>query len=210
MTERGSDFVEGAQMALRDAVKVSLLREWDVAKVRLYLRLLAATGDVKTLAQMASDELFHEMGFLSEILAFLDEAAASEGNDPHDRFWALDGLVLSEMKSGTYDAASRRIAQMDVLIAKHSLGAQERLAAAMKRMNMLGLQGELEHILASINDIDEFVPDAPAHQRVFRYNAAHALFSAGRPDVATSITGPLIEEYYGQDSAFAEEECRSG
>lgn len=196
LTECGSDRVAVAQVALRDTVKVSLLREWDVAKVRLYLRLLAATGDVKTLAQLASDELFHEMGFLSEILTFLDAAAASQDNDPYDRFWALDGLVLSDMKSGAYDAATRRIAQMDVLIAKHSLGAQERLAAAMKQMNMLGAQGNVEKILASITDIEELVPDTPAHQRVFRYNAAHALFSAGRPDAATSITGPLIEEYY--------------
>lgn len=196
LAECGSDLVDAAQVALRDAVKVSLLREWDVAKVRLYLRLLAATGDVNTLSQLASDELFHEMGFLSEILEFLDEAATSEDNAPHDRFWALDGLVLSEMKSGVYEAASRRIAQMDLLIAEHNLGAQERLAAAMKRMNMLGVQGNIEKLLASIDDIEEFLPDTRAHQRVFRYNAAHALFSAGRPDVATSITGPLIEEYY--------------
>lgn len=196
LSESGGDVLHDAHIALRDVIKASLSRDWDIAKFRLYLRLLAATGDVKTLAQLATDELFHEMGHLSEIRSFLEAASTSGTTEPGDRFWALDGLLLAELKAGQFEIATKRLDLMDKLISDHSLGDRERLVVAMKRLNLLGVTGGAIDILAAIQNISASVPTTPAHQRIFRYNSALALFGAGQATAAICLTSPLIREYY--------------
>jgi tetratricopeptide (TPR) repeat protein len=165
-------------------------------KLSLYLRMVAAVGDIKTLVQMATDELFHELGVQPEIMNFLDKAATSAATEPEDRFWALDGLVFADVKHGNYEKASERQEAMARLIADHGLGVDERLALSMKRMNLLAEKGDADGVLASISEISELLPETRKHQRIFRYNAAHALFSLQRYEAAIAETSELIQEYY--------------
>jgi hypothetical protein len=188
--------VHRARAVLKDILAKSLQQQWEMPKLSLYLRMLAAVGDIKTLVQLVTDELFHELGIQPEIMAFLDKAAASEVNEPEDRFWALDGLVFADVKHGNYGKASERQEVMARLIADHKLGVDEFLALSMKRMNLLAVKGDADAVLALISEISELLPETHMHQRIFRYNAAHALFSLGRHEAAIAETSELIQEYY--------------
>lgn len=192
----GQDKVRRAQIALKDVLVDSLRQQWEMPKLSLFLRMLAEIGDIKTLVQLVTDELFHELGIQPEILSFLEKAAASEITDPEDRFWALDGLVFAHVKRGDFGKASEYQDAMARLIADHNLGVDERLALSMKRMNVLAVNGDADGVMAAINEISDLLPETANHQRIFRYNAAHALFSLERYEAAIAETGELIQEYY--------------
>ena len=192
----GEDTLGRAQLALKDILANSLQQDWEMSKLSLYLRMLAAVGEIKTLVQFATDELFHELGVRPEIMAFLEASAASEDTEPEDRFWALDGLVFADSKQGNFSRASERQDAMARLIADHNLGVKERLALAMKRMNILATKGDADGVMLSISEISKLLPKTSRHLRIFRYNAAHALFSLRRYDETIEETSKLIREYY--------------
>ena len=192
----GHDRVRNAQIALKDLLAESLRQHWEMPKLSLLLRMYAAVGDIKTLVQLATDELFHELGVQPEIMAFLEKAAASEATSAEDRFWALDGLVFADVKHGSFSKTSERLEAMARLLDSHDLGEDERLAYSMKRMNFLAIKGDAESVMASLSESYDLIPDTPKHQRIFRYNAARALFSLRRHEAAISETSELIQEYY--------------
>ena len=192
----GQERLSGARVALKDILARSFVEQVELPKLRLYLRVLADTGDVKTLAQFATDELFHELAVGPEVLAFLDKAAASEATYPVDRFWALDGLAFADAKAGNFPQASKRHDHMVRLIARYDLGVDERLAVAMKQMNLRAARHDVAGVTASLEEVSQLLPDTPKHQRILRYNAAHAMFSLGRFDVTVRETTTLIREYY--------------
>jgi hypothetical protein len=193
---KDADDVKHAQMVFKDVLAESLKKQWGFPELSLYLRMLAAVGDIKTLVQLVTDELFHELGVQREIMTFLDKAAALENTDPEDRFWALDGLVFADVKQGNYGKASERQEVMARLIADHNLGVDERLSLTMKRMNLFAFNNDVDGVLASVSEISELLPETKKHQRIFRYNAALALFKLGRHEVAIEQTSELIQEYY--------------
>lgn len=188
--------MQNAKAALKDILAISLQQHWEISKLLLYFRMLVAVGDIKTLIQLSTDELFHELGVQSEIIAFLDEAAVSKKTQPEDRFWALDGLVFSDFKHGNYEKAIERQDIMERLIVEHNFGDEEILTLSMKRMNMHAVKGDVDAVLASIDEISELMPDTNIHQRIFRYNAALALFSLGQYEHSATETLTLIQEYY--------------
>ena len=184
------------QVVLKDVLAESLQQDWEFSKLSLYLRMLAAVGDIKTLTQLVTDELFHELGVHPEIFAFLEKAAASYETDPEDRFWALDGLVFADVKQGNYPSASDHLAAMSQLITIHNLGVDEHLALSMKRMNLLAVHNDADGVMASIKELSELLPTAPEHQRIFRYNAALALYNLQQYKDTIELTLELIQEYY--------------
>jgi hypothetical protein len=185
-----------AYVALVQVLGVALQERRDLPTLSLYLRRLAALQDVKTLVQLATDELFHELGVLPEIFGFLESAAASDSTAAQDRFWALDGLVFGDLKQGSTKKTGLRLEAMAQLIADHGLGADERLALSMKRMNLLSVQGDAEAVAACIVEVSKLLPDKPGHLRVFRYNAAQAMFSLKRFNAVVEILAELIPEYF--------------
>ena len=102
----------------------------------LYIRLLGETGEIKTLVQFGTDEVFHEMGFWPIIEPHLMKAAFSEQVDPESRFWALDGIVFNEMRKHT-GTPRKHIDEMKRLVQRFELGGDEHLAVGMKEMTLL-------------------------------------------------------------------------
>jgi hypothetical protein len=173
------------------------VREKDLAKLSLYLRVLAGLGEIKELVAFATDELFHEMGLIEQISGILEIAAASDATAPEQRFAALDGLVFADFKRNDIGKAAERLEVMRRIVAEYDLGKDDRLTLAMKTMNVVARQGDAEQVFAEIDNVAALVPDKPAHLRVFRYNAAHALYDLGLYDACVSITEELIPKYYG-------------
>ena len=95
----GADRVKVRQEALRGVVQKSLIESWHPAKLSLFLRLAGEVGRLDVLVEMATEELFHEMGVWPEIEAYLEHGAQDESVPPEQRIKALDGLAFARYES---------------------------------------------------------------------------------------------------------------
>jgi hypothetical protein len=185
-----------AQNTLRELMIVSFERDRTTSRFSQYTRLLLATGDVKTLVALIGEEMFHEMGVATEIWYGLEALVAKDGTDPEQQYWALDGLVFSDMKLGNMDRLAHRLVAMERLIDSGALGEDEVQSFLMKRMLHLSHQGDGEGVRRAILDLDSRLPGKPVHRRVFLYNAAVALYGLGNYESAMSTVEQVIEETF--------------
>ncbi len=192
----GAETVQAHQEALRGVVQQSLLENWSPTKLSLFLRLTGEVGRLDVLVEMATEELFHEMGVWPEVEVYLEQGVQDEHVPPDQRVKALDALAFADMKAGSKRAASW-LDQMDALITAHDLGAEERLRVGMKRMNLLAGQGNGRAARQAVADLAPLVKTLPpGHQRVFSYNVACAELALGNSDAAIRRIQPLIDDYY--------------
>lgn len=185
-----------ARVALKDLLVEAFERDRNTARFSLYTRLLLATGDIKTLVDLIGEEMFHEMGVAVEVWHGLEALVASDASDPEQLYWALDGLAFSDMKLGRMDRLAPRLAAMEQLINSGVLGEDEVMSFLMKRMHHFASQGDEDGVLRAINELHSRLPDKPAHQRVFLYNAAAALFRLGRFETAMEVVEQVIDETF--------------
>jgi len=185
-----------AQESLKDILFESLCSRRDTSRFSLYIRLLVSLGEIKTLVDLASEEMFHEMGIGGEMWASLEVAAASSDVDAEQRFWALDGLVFAELKAGNLEKLPQRLAFMEQLLARQPLGADEKLAFMMKRMLFQSHLGKADEVMTSVGAIADALPGKLGHQRIFRYNVACALWRLEHYKEAEEIAREVIEGYF--------------
>lgn len=192
----GAEGVKTRQEALRSVIQKSLIEDWHPAKLSLFLRLTGEVGRLDVLVEMATDELFHEMGVWPEVESYLERGAQDETVPPDLRIKALDGLAFAGIKAGS-DRAASWLDQMDALVAAHDLGAEEQLRVGMKRVSLLAGRGDRRGAMRLVADLTPVVEDLPpGHQRVFEYNVACAELALGDADAAAERVEPLINDYY--------------
>ncbi len=185
-----------ARVALKNLMVEAFERDRNTARFSLYTRLLLATGDVKTLVDLIGEEMFHEMGVAAEVWHGLEALVAKDGSDPEQRYWALDGLVFSDLKLGQMDRLAPRLADMEQLIDSGVLGEDEVLSFLLKRMLHYSNQGDKEGVWRAIRELDSRLPDKPVHRRVFLYNAAGALFRLKHYTSAMGVVEQVIDETF--------------
>ncbi len=192
----GAETVRKAQEAIRDLLMAALPRNHDRQRVFLLLRMFVALGNIKPLVEMATDEIFHELGYMDEITEYLNLVAASDDIPAEDRFWALDGLVFAHFKDGDDEDIRAKLDRMDELVRRNDLGLSERLAVGMKRMIFAARAKDIVTVRATMAELSRVLPQTPQHLRVAKYNYAHALFELGFTDDCVTATLDLIVEYY--------------
>jgi hypothetical protein len=196
LTDVGEETTRRAQVALKNVLLPSIQKSWSLQKVSQLMRTFVALGEIKPLVSLATDELFHEMGIMPEITAFLEQAAASETAAPEERFWALDGLVFGQMRDDRDQNVNARLDAMSAVVADHDLGPDEKLAVGMKKMIVAARDLRVEDMRAAMEEMARILPDNPAHQRIARYNFAHALFELGGFQECIDRVQELIPEYF--------------
>ena len=194
----GVDHVRRAREAIRDLLMAGLTQENDRQRVFLLLRMFVALGNIKPLVEMATDELFHEMGYMEEISDYLVQASTAEAISAEDRFWALDGLVFAQFKNGDHAEIAARLDRMDSLVRENKLGLTERLAVGMKRMLFAARAQDAGTVKKIMDELSRVLPQTPQHLCVAKYNYAHALYELGMMEECTICTLDLITEYYDQ------------
>lgn len=192
----GVEIVRKAQEAIRDLLMAALPRDHDRQRVFLLLRMFVALGNIKPLVEMATDEIFHELGYMDEISEYLNQAAESEEIPAKDRFWALDGLVFAHFKDGDEADIRAKLDRMDELVCRNGLGLSERLAVGMKRMIFAAHAKDIVTVKATMSELSRVLPQTPQHLRVAKYNYALALFELQMMDDCVTATLDLIAEYY--------------
>lgn len=192
----GPEIVRARQEALRVVVQASLMESWHPAKLSLFLRLTGDVGRFDVLVELATEELFHEMGVWPEVEPYLEDAARDEAVPPEQRIKALDALAFADLKSGSGRAAAR-LDRMDALVVAHDLGVEEQLRVGMKRMNLRAGEGDRGGTMRLVADLAPVVRDiSRTHERVFEYNVACAELILGDAAAAEERVQPLIAEYY--------------
>jgi len=198
LNESGAEALKASRETIRDLLVVALPNDHDRQRVFLLLRMFVALGNVKPLVQMATEELFHELGYMDEISAFLVQAAASEDIAAEERFWALDGLVFAHFKDGDDTDLRNKLDRMDALVLENDLGVVERLAVGMKRMIFAAREKDVATVKKIMNDLGRALPQTPEHLRIAKYNYAQALFELDMIDECVYRTLDLIVEYYDE------------
>jgi tetratricopeptide (TPR) repeat protein len=196
LADAGDAVTRRALLALKNVLVPSIRKSWSLQKVSQLMRTYVALGEIKPIVAFATDELFHEMGMMPEITAFLEQAAASEATAPEERFWALDGLVFGQLRDDRDTNVNVRLDLMSTLVADHNLGADEKLAVGMKKMIVAAREQRVDDVRAAMEEMLRILPDNPAHQRIARYNFAHALFELGQYDGCIEALDELIPEYF--------------
>ncbi|HEX3664968.1 MAG TPA: SEC-C metal-binding domain-containing protein [Rhizomicrobium sp.] len=192
----GAEVRKKAYLAFRSILMSSVPKDRDLAKLSLLIRVFAEIGEIKPLVEFATDEWFHELGVVRQIYPILEDASTSETVDPAQRFSALDGLVFSDLKEKDLVNAERHLKIMIELAAAHKLDADDHLTLAMKEMLVAAARKDAAQVIENLKKAAELLPDNPLHRRIYRYNAAHALYQLGYYEECVEETSELIEEYY--------------
>ncbi|WP_229176997.1 ATP-binding protein [Bradyrhizobium ivorense] len=196
LDDLGPDEGRRAQLAIKNLLVDQLPKKKSMQRVSLLLRMFVALGDTEPLIEMATDELFHELGYMTEVANYLENLAGSPETKAIDRFWALDGLAFADFKKGDLTLLGRRLALMEELIEANNLGSRERLSLAMKRVNNYARNGDSKRAHEAMEHVINAVPDEPDYLRIAKYNFARALFSLKDYSDCSNITSALIPEYF--------------
>lgn len=193
---QGEKAVSACQQALRGLIYQSLIKNWSPAKLSLFLRLTGEVGRIDVLVEMATEELFHELGVWPEVAGYLEAAIANPNIPADQRLKGLDALAFADIKLGSTRALTW-LDQMDGLIAEHHLGNEEQLRVGMKRMVVLASEGNPRGVAALIATLTPLVQGMPsAHKRIFSYNVAIAETALGEADAAIGRLDRLVADYY--------------
>ncbi|MFT3208894.1 SEC-C metal-binding domain-containing protein [Klebsiella pneumoniae] len=173
----------------------SLHQTRDTSRFSLLIQIYIKLNDVITLIGLSGEELFYEMGITVDIMASLKEATASESMEPIHKFWALDGLVFSQLKDGASEQMAQLLEAMEALLTEHEFGYQERAAYTIKQMIFLSEKGDLSEVQRLADEARPGIPDEE-HARIFDYTYAIALWKLKRYKQAETLCQSVVKRYY--------------
>jgi hypothetical protein len=186
------------QTVLRDLLLRSFEGNRDLSRFGLWLRLLAPTGQIETLVEVATQEHFHEAGDPSDLKAILESAAEASDQTDEARFWTLDALAFWDWQHEGHARGQfpTRVARMAQLIANGGLGNRERAALGMKQMLAASITGDAVRVDEAFRETASECRESPMLMRLLRYNRATALFHLRYYQGAEDQAELLAQEYY--------------
>ena len=191
------DSKRALQIELRNILYRSLLESQDLTRLGAWMRLLAPTGEIETLVDLATSESFHEYGEQQDLREILVSVADAEDTEPSLRFWALDALAFWQFQeSGPRHLTDDYHARMADLITTSELGNREEAALIIKEMLNSALNQDQEATDVALDRASVFCGEDPQLSRILRYNYATALFHCGAINEARDIAESLYSEYY--------------
>jgi hypothetical protein len=191
----GEPQINTALVTLKELLIEGLQENRDTSRFSLLTQVFIRLNDVMTLIGLSGEELFYEMGISVDITSSLERALDAGGLDPHQAFWALDGLVFSYMREGRFDEVVDRLSMMEQFLNDHGFEFREQVAWAMKKILFASDQGREDEVRQAVEYATPKIPDAD-HQRIFDYNHAIALWKLKRHKQAETLCMRVINEYY--------------
>lgn len=189
------NIVNNALLALKELLIMSLHQTRDTSRFSLLTQIYIKLNDVMTLIEISGEELFYEMGLTVDIMASLKQATASDSLEPVHKFWALDGLVFSELKDGVSEHIAQWLEAMETLLAEHKFSYLERTAYIMKRMLYLSEKGDASEVQRLADEARPCLPDEE-YARIFDYTHAISLWRLNRYKQAETLCRSVVNRYY--------------
>ncbi|HHN0156304.1 SEC-C metal-binding domain-containing protein [Pseudomonas nitroreducens] len=191
----GEPVISTALVTLKELLIESLEKNRDTSRFSLLTRVFIRLNDVMTLIGLAGEELFYEMGISVDITSSLKRALEAGDLNPHQAFWALDGLVFSHMREGRFAEVADSLLTMEQLLNEHGFEFREQVAWAMRKILFASDQGREDEVRQAVAYATPKIPDAD-HQRVFDYNHAIALWKLKRHKQAEALCKKVADEYF--------------
>jgi hypothetical protein len=184
-----------AYLVLREVIEPSVINGANPSRVPLFLKLLPLTGEVRTLVDLSSFEIFYELGYANHLYDVLEEIGRDPNMEPDDRFWALDSLAYWDLQSDNHELCEKRLAVMQEITTKFEPDIRAITNYYSKRMLLYGKQGNLRQARRSFYKIrlGELEDD---HKRIVKYNLAAVLYHSEVYQESERILVDLIPEYY--------------
>lgn len=203
MREQDPQDVAQARVRLRDLLLVSLTTSPDIARLQEWMHLLAVTGKTDVLADLATQEVFHEVGDPSELRSVLEIAATSPDLPAADRFAILDALTFWDLqykaigpdRDAVIAAVSARFSEMQELLALISPNNREKIVICLRRMVLVGMMGDAAALKATVQEGLEAADGDASIERVIHYTYASELYRLGMTDAAQEAAVALVDEY---------------
>ena len=195
------EFTEQEQLALkcqlRDLLFSAVRQERDITRLGAWLRLLAPTGRVDILVDIASSEIFHELGDPADLKEILINAANDPGGDTQLEFWALDSVVFWELQEDRHVSNPEPfLTRLETLVEKEGFDARQRATVVMKRMVVAGMNLDRATVVRTFAQALRLCENDGKMLRIIKYNYATALFRGRYFQEALHMSQKLSEEYY--------------
>jgi len=184
-----------ARVFLVDLVENSLKEDQEKEWFPLFVRLLIDLRDVAKLADLGTEEAFHEVADFPQMWPVLEEAASDLTLTAEVRFECLDALMYYRQRHGPEKAIAPLLNQMESLIGGGLESGRPRLVFFQKSVIYWADQGNETRVLELLDTAASLLPDKTAHKRVFSYTSALALWKLKRPADAEKVLKGLVSEY---------------
>lgn len=168
--------------ALASILLASLQDQQSLDRLSVWVRLLPEIGQTSVLAEVASLELFHEVGNPDDLKIALQSAESDPSASPQTRFTASDALAFWAMQGDLRKFDPRpHLENMKRLLHERGdhLDADAALSLAMKEMVLAGRRGDETGVAASFNGTRSYLKNDPVRLRILRYTHAASLFHLG-------------------------------
>ena len=183
---------------LVEILGTSILKNPNLNRQRLYLRLLPLVGEIKTLIDLASNdaEMFEELGFATDNKKALLESVDSGDLGDEEIFWALDALAYWACQSCDWDTVESYVGRMEECLIKFDARRHEKAALSVKHILLSMGKDDIDGAKCHFSDACELNKEHPETLRILRYNYAVCLYSAKRYAEAAKEADLLIKEFY--------------
>ncbi len=173
----------------------SLRQDREKDRFPLFVRMLVELRRIKVLADLGTEESFHEVGVFPTVWPLLEEAARDTAVAPSTRFECLDALLYYRQKHGPRETVAPLLAEMEVLLTAGLADPRARLVFLQKSLVYSAEQGDEPGVQDVLRTAQALLPDDVAYRRVFDYHAAFALWKMSRFGPAESMLRPLLADY---------------
>jgi len=191
------DELHDLRVQLRDVLFASLSEKWDVARFGAWLRLLAPTGQVETLVDLATTDMFHQVGEPADLKAALVAMADDETIDDTLRYWTLDALAFWELQPDKDERDPEPyLERLSQLLARNPLSIREQTGFHMKQMLYAGIRGDRKTVDSVFEASISLSVDNAFRSRLLRYDYAVALFHCGHLQDSFHLAETLSTEYF--------------
>jgi hypothetical protein len=184
-----------AKTFLLELVETSVRDHQDAERFPLWVKLLIDLRAVERLADLGSEEAFHERPGYPQMWPLLEEAARDDSLDPDVRFECLDALLYQRQRHGPEDTVAPLLAKMEALVSGGLKGERPRLVFLQKSVIYWAEQNNQPRVFDLLAKASLLLPDKTSHRRVFTYTAALALWKISKPAAAEQQLKSLIAEY---------------
>ncbi|MFY4698426.1 AAA family ATPase [Burkholderia glumae] len=184
-----------ARAFLLDLVETSLKEDRDKERFPLFVRLLIDLRDVAKLADLGTEEAFHEGPEYPQVWPVLEEAASDLDLAAEVRFECLDALLYHRQRHGPEETIAPLLEQMETLIDGGLEEDRPRLVFFQKSVIYWAYQDNEARVQDLLGKAQALLPGKASYRRVFAYTAALALWKVSRPVDAERLLNGLVAEY---------------
>jgi len=184
---------------LADKLKPTKKKPVSMMQFRFYCSLLPKTGDLQTLADLASSdsEFFAEQGMADDLKTGLLLASEDASIPASDRFWALDTLAFWAIQDNQWSDASRYVEKISVCSEEFEPNEAQAQALLLKKLLIAGFKRDLKSASSFFIEASRQSHSA-LFSRITQYNYANVLYHCGKYRDAEKLCEQLTIGYYDE------------